>query len=229
MEKNEILIGRQVDKGDFIVEEKYKSVGRLHAKITLKANGVYIEDLDSLHGTYINGSRVRSKKINRSDVVSLGGPDYYLLNINEVLRKLPLSDEEFSLKVSELKDIYNDYQSESNRLQSKMQEDMMTKRMLPTILLGAVTTLATIFVGHDSETKTIIAIGGAILSILMFVLATKWASKSSREMKEKLNRLNEKFELDYVCPACGAPYRGKSWEFVRRSGKCPACKREFHL
>lgn len=229
MEKNEILIGRQVGSGDFLVEEVHRSVSRLHAKITRKPDGLYIEDMDSAHGTFVNGSRVRSKKIGRLDTVSLGGPDHYILDINEVLKRLPLSGEEFDLKVLELRDIYDTYQRESNLLQSKMQEDMMTKRMLPTMLLGSLTTLAAIFVGDDARTKTLIAVGGAILSVLVFVLATKWASKSSREMRVKLNGLNEKFELEYVCPSCGAPYRGKSWEFIKRGGKCPACKREFHL
>ncbi len=227
--KNEILIGRQIDKVDIAVDEAHKSVSRLHAKIIRKPSGIYIEDLDSAHGTYVNGSRVKSKKISRSDVVSLGGVNSYVLDVNAVLAKLPMSDEEYSQKMLELKDVYDTYQAESNRLQSKMQEDMTTKRMLPTMLLGSLTTLATIFMGDDAQTKTLIAVGGAVLSVLVFFLATKWATKSSREMRIKLNGLNEKFELEYVCPSCSTMFRGRSWETIRRGGKCPACKREFNL
>jgi rubrerythrin len=229
MIKHEILIGRQVEKGNYVIEQKYGSISRVHAKITKKPDGIYLEDLDSANGTWVNGRRIKSKKVSSSDIIMLGGLGYYKLELSNVLRLMPISDDEFSFRMRSLKNIYEEYISESTHMQSKMQEDMMTKRMLPTMLLGVFTTLAAIFVGDDTQTKTIIAVTGALLSVLVFIIATKWASKSSIGMKDRLNKLNEKFEIDYVCPGCGAPFKGKSWEFINRWGKCPACKREFHI
>ena len=227
MAKNEIIIGRQVDKEGYLINEQYRSVGRVHAKITRTADSILIEDLDSANGTWVDGRRIKSKKINRSNKISLGGADYYVLDLNDVLNRLPLSNEEFSQKILELKNIYDTYNDESSRLQTKMQEEMMTKRMLPTMLLGSLTALAAIFAGNNAMTKIVIGVAGAILSVLVFILATKWATRSSQALKDKLRKLSEQYELDYVCPACGAPFRGKSWEFIRRGGKCPSCKREF--
>jgi len=230
MENEEILIGRQVSKDSYLVDSKFSSVGRIHARISRKADSLYIEDMDSANGTFVNGVRVKAKKINFSDKVSLGGSDYYQLNLREVVKHLPLSDKEFSNNILNLQQIYNDYQSKTNELQTKGQESMMTKRMMPTMLLGVLTTLATVLIGKDdSSTKITIGVLGGLLTIIVFIVATKWASESNKKMKEELNRLNENFELDYVCPNCGTSFKGRSWEFLKRMGKCPACQREFHL
>ncbi|MDR1055737.1 MAG: FHA domain-containing protein [Prevotellaceae bacterium] len=229
MTKNEILIGRQVSDGNYPVENKYSSVGRVHAKISREPDGLYIEDFDSINGTFVNGIRIKTKKISLTDKVSLGGADYFQLNLNEIIKLLPLSDNEFCQRILELRQIYDSYQTVSNELQTKGQEGMMTKRMMPTMLLGVLTTLVTMLAGNDPQIKIAIALSGGFLTVLVFIAATKWASKSSKAMKEKLNRLNERFELDYVCPSCGASFRGRSWEFLKRMGKCPACQREFRL
>lgn len=229
MEKNEILIGREVPKDDFLIDKQYVSVGRKHARIIRKPDGIYIEDLDSANGTFVNGKSVSLKKINASDKIMLGGINYYELKLDDILKLLPISDVEFQTKFLELKQVYDDYQYESNRLQTKGQEDMMTKRMLPTMLLGSFTGIITLLAGNNIIQRLSIAIIGGILTVVVFLVATKMASNSTKNMREKLAQLNEQFELDYVCPACGMSFRGKSWEFHKRSGKCPACHREFHV
>jgi len=229
MEKDEILIGREVEKGEYSIDKQYVSIGRKHARIIRKPDGIYIEDLDSANGTFVNGKPVSLKKISASDNIMLGGINYYELNLEEVLKLLPMSNREFQTKFLQLKQVYDDYQTESANLQAKGQEDMMTKRMLPTMLLGIFTGIFTAFVGNNASVKIGIAIVGGILTVAVFLMATKMAGKSSKNMKEKLNRLNENFELDYICPACGASFKGRSWEFLKRAGKCHACHREFNV
>ena len=228
MEKNEIILGREAGKGDYLIDKQYTSVGRRHARIIRKLDGIYIEDLNSANGTFVNGKAVNLKKINKSDRITLGGVDYYTLNLDSVLKLLPMSDQEFQNSFLQLKKTYDNYQSESNRLQTEGQADMMTKRMLPTMLLGTFTGIATLLVGNNLTERLLIAIGGGILTVVVFLVATKMASNSTKKMREKLAQLNENFELDYVCPACGVSYRGRSWEFLKKAGKCPACQREFH-
>jgi len=227
MEMNEIFIGREVDKNGYSVDKEYVLVGRKHARITRKPDGIYIEDLDSANGTFVNGKSVNLKKIKATDKITLGGVDYYELKLEKVLKLLPVSDEEFRRKFLQLKQVYDDYQTESTRLQTQGQEDMMTKRMLPTMLVGVFTGIFTAFIGNEASVKIAIAIGGGILTVVVFLVATKMASKSSKTMKEKLNQLNENFELEYVCPACGLSFRGRSWKALNNAGKCPACQREF--
>jgi len=226
MEKNEILIGREVPNGDYLIDKQYALVGRKHARIVRKPDGVYIEDLESTNGTYVNGKQISQKKVNGSDKISLGGVNYYELKLEDVLKLLPMADKEFKSEFMKLKQVYDDYQVESNRLQTKGQEEMMTKRMLPTTLLGIFTG---IIASQVPKTQRLtVAIIGGILTVVVFLVATKMASQSTQNMREKLAKLNEQFELDYVCPACGFSFKGKSWEFLRRTGKCPACHKEFH-
>ena len=228
MTKKEIFIGREVAKGDLLIDKQYTSVGRKHARILRKPDGIYIEDLNSANGTFVNGKSVSLKKISASDKITLGGANSYELNIGKLLKMLPIADEEYQNRFRQLKHVYDDYQTESNRLQTKGQEDMMTKRMLPTTLLGTFTGIITLLVGNNLIQRLSIAIIGGVLTVVVFLVATKMASKSTKEMREKINLLNENFELDYVCPACGISFRGRSWEFLNKTGKCTACQRNFH-
>jgi pSer/pThr/pTyr-binding forkhead associated (FHA) protein len=226
MNSNEILVGRQVGKDDFLVDEQYKSVGRKHARIIRKPDGIYIEDMDSIHGTFVNGKSVKLKKVNLADHIFLGGLDYFKLELGKVLSKLPISDEDFKKGFLRLKQVYDNFQTESTRLQTKGQESMMTKRMLPTMIMGVITaTFTAIF----REYAVVIGILGSVTTIGVFLLATKMASKSTKDMKVKSAKLNEEFELEYVCPACGGSLKGKSWEFLKRQGKCQFCRREWKV
>ena len=228
MDKGEIIIGREVAKGDFPIDKNYTSIGRKHARVFRKDDGIYIEDLDSVNGTFVNGKSVILKKISTSDKITLGGLTYYELDIEKVIRRLPLSDADFRSRFMQLKQVYDDYQRESTRLQTKGQEEMMTKRMLPTMLLGTFTGIITLIAGNNLFQRLTIAIIGGIATVVVFIVATKMATKSAQTMREEINRLNENYELDYVCPACGISFRGRSWEFLNKTGKCPACQRPFH-
>jgi len=228
MKKNEILIGREVAKGNYLVDKQYISIGRVHARILRKPDGIYIEDLNSANGTFVNGKSVGMKKIKTTDKITLGGVDYYELNLDNVLKLLPLSDEEFQNRFLQLKQVYENFQAESNRLQTDGQKDMMTKRFLPMTLVGTFTGIITLLFGNNKIERLSIAIIGGILMVVIFVVATKMASKSTQKMREQLTLLNENFELEYVCPACGISFKGRSWEFLNKNGKCPACHRKFH-
>ncbi|MCB0820301.1 MAG: FHA domain-containing protein [Bacteroidetes bacterium] len=43
-----------------------------HAVIKINGNGITIEDLGSTNGTFVNGERIRSRRLNPGDIVSLG-------------------------------------------------------------------------------------------------------------------------------------------------------------
>jgi len=223
MNNNEIFIGREVGEKDFLIEEQYKSVGRKHARVIRKEDGIYIEDLDSANGTYINGKSVKYKKINANDRIFLGGIDYFELKLEKVLALLPISESDLKNGFLRLKKVYDDYIKEKNHLESKGQADMMTKRMLPTMLMGTISGILVFLAGPIFG----VICGG--LTIVVFFVATKMATESSLKMKEQLNQLNENFELNYVCPACGISLKGKSWELHKKLSKCPGCRREWKV
>ena len=229
MEKNEILIGRDVEKTEFLVEKQYVSVGRKHARIIRKPDGLYIEDLDSANGTFVNGKPVNLKKINASDKIMLGGVDYYELNLETVLKLLPMTDAEFQAKFLQLKQVYDNYQKEKVKIQSESQGKMMLKRSLPMALPGLLMVIVPFFFDRSNpQMNLIIQMAGGILSALSVILGSVWASKSMAKMPERQNDLRERFLVEYVCPNCGQDFGDRPWENIKRQGKCKACQREFH-
>lgn len=55
-----VIIGKKYDSVDICIPNE--SVSRKHAKIFIKKNDLYIQDLGSTNGTYINGKRLRKNE-----------------------------------------------------------------------------------------------------------------------------------------------------------------------
>ena len=62
----EIVMGRD-PKCAVSLPERFQRISREHAKITRSVEGIYLEDLNSLNGTYINGQRLEQRKKLRPD------------------------------------------------------------------------------------------------------------------------------------------------------------------
>src|SRR5947208_1214975 len=69
LEAGEILIGR---KGDADVVLNNQHVSRHHAKLVKTADGYFLQDLGSTHGTFVNETRVEQHALRHGDRISLG-------------------------------------------------------------------------------------------------------------------------------------------------------------
>jgi pSer/pThr/pTyr-binding forkhead associated (FHA) protein len=70
-ESGEIVIGRAKDATLRLADE---AVSRQHARLSLRPNGAYIEDLGSHNGVRVNGERIlNGKELNSGDVISICG------------------------------------------------------------------------------------------------------------------------------------------------------------
>lgn len=66
----ELIIGR-ADKCQIVITDPYAS--QVHARIFRRANGIFIEDMGSTNGTYLNKKRVGSPlAVNRGDRARIG-------------------------------------------------------------------------------------------------------------------------------------------------------------
>lgn len=66
----ETLVGR-IDSAHLVLEDV--SVSRLHARLTLRADGVHVEDLHSLEGTWVNGLAIAgATRLADGDQISFG-------------------------------------------------------------------------------------------------------------------------------------------------------------
>src|ERR1700723_3473228 len=65
-------VGRKVDKDLVIADPR---VSRDHALIVLEAEGFFLIDQGSKHGTFVNGERVQRQKLERNDRLEFGARD----------------------------------------------------------------------------------------------------------------------------------------------------------
>ncbi|MDR3250653.1 MAG: FHA domain-containing protein [Tannerella sp.] len=216
--KKEWIVGRE---GNIPVSGKY--VSRRHARLTKEADGLYIEDLDSKAGTYVNGKAVKKKRIGLRDRVLLGSE--YVLNVGEILAQIPLSDAEFAQAFRHLKVVYETYNRAKLKIQSQSQGKMMLKRMLPMAVPGVLMAVT----GAISERNRVVTlIVGAALSALAMVGGAMWGAKEMGKVPERIFELDEQFKIDYSCPDCKRSFGLVPWEGLRRQGLCPYCKRKFN-
>lgn len=230
----EILIGRSVPDGNYTVPPQEVMVSRLHAKIIVGDDSIVFEDLGSANGTYVNGLRVNRKVLNTDDTIVLGGPQGYAVRVSDLLNcgtSVPdapspsMSDAEYSRRVAGLENVYNEFQTKQAQLQTQGQSRMMMRRMGPTMLVGAITTVASVLV--PEALRVIVAVSGSVMTVVVFLIANKWASKATLEITNEKQALVEMFELDYVCPDCKCSWKGRSYKLLRKQGCCPSCKRRF--
>jgi len=65
----ETIIGR---KGDTDIVLNNPNISRHHAKVILSSEGVTLIDLESTHGTFVNGSKIERQLLNDGDRIELG-------------------------------------------------------------------------------------------------------------------------------------------------------------
>jgi pSer/pThr/pTyr-binding forkhead associated (FHA) protein len=69
MAGKEIIVGRSSDLDMVLVEDM---VSRKHARINLQADGIWIEDLGSTNGTFVNGEKIKRARLKEGDRILIG-------------------------------------------------------------------------------------------------------------------------------------------------------------
>ena len=70
LEKPEITIGRGADN-EIVLD--MDNVSRMHARVVQKADGIFLEDLNSTNGTYVNDAEVKFERLRNGDLIKIGG------------------------------------------------------------------------------------------------------------------------------------------------------------
>ena len=73
LETGDFLIGKQKEDVNMVLNDE--SVSRIHARISLEGNLVYLEDLNSTNGTFKNGLRLQpyeKRRIEENDEIRFG-------------------------------------------------------------------------------------------------------------------------------------------------------------
>ena len=69
IEDDRVSIGRSPDAGVFLDDV---TVSRNHALLVKRRDGLYIDDLGSLNGTYVNRRRIESHRLQDGDEIQIG-------------------------------------------------------------------------------------------------------------------------------------------------------------
>jgi len=227
--KSELILGKD---GDFRIDDN--SVSRRHAKLTRDGDELYIEDLNSTNGTYVNGAPVKRKKIHSQDKIVLGT---YELDLNKI--DIPMSNAEFAAAFYELNGVYETHVNRKIALQTKSAARgaiMKLPMALPGVLMlglsfmssrggeGDTVKAFTQFAGH-------LRFAGILLSVIGLVVGVYLGCREAAKMPQKMSELNEKFKLEYICPQCKRWFGETPWENLRLQGQCPnpTCKRKFEM
>ncbi len=76
LEEDLVIIGRDLHNTDVPVPEKFYLVSRVHARLVRLADGLYIEDLGSTNGTFVDGVQVdRRTKLLHGQHIMLGAAE----------------------------------------------------------------------------------------------------------------------------------------------------------
>lgn len=72
-------IGRGLDNS-IVVEDDARSLSRHHAEIHLTDRGIYVTDLNSSNGTFVNQTKIVQQKLNHGDTVQFGSVIFSLVD-----------------------------------------------------------------------------------------------------------------------------------------------------
>ncbi|MCB9707875.1 MAG: DUF4388 domain-containing protein [Myxococcales bacterium] len=76
----EIVMGRSSELDMVLVEDM---VSRRHAKLSLEGDDIYIQDLGSTNGTFVNGEKVKKSKLNEGDRILVGTSIIKLVDLGD--------------------------------------------------------------------------------------------------------------------------------------------------
>ncbi|MDR1594171.1 MAG: FHA domain-containing protein [Prevotellaceae bacterium] len=224
MEKKALIIGRL---GEYKVDDMH--VSRRHAQLVREDDGLYIEDLDSTSGTFVNGKSIKRKKITASDTIMLG--QNYTLDLSDAMKQLPMSDAEFTQSFIRLKQVYDIYSETQINITAQVQSPVLTRLLgsVPGLLIAGSMMIPVESMQQMGATRLYIMMGGMVISLIGGMVGDNIMTKKNRAKQKRLRELNEQFSIDYSCPNCQTGFGNRSWEALKRQGQCPACKRRFNV
>lgn len=227
----EVIVGRKGEQ-PFVISDKTVS-GKHLRLIPLQDGNVQVEDLGSTNGTFVDDVRIIKKAVAPDTIVRMGSSFTFrvsdaLLANNHVPSTpvvapvaKPEYDPEILVQFQRLENIWNNYQQEKISLQ-RSNASKGYLRMLPMLVIGALGYLISC-VPELVEFRTVITLTGLGIGV-----ALTWISyKSATSLPEQMERLNQQFQIDYVCPKCKQFLGFVPYENLKNRGQCSACKTKW--
>lgn len=214
---------------EFKLETDDKFISRLHAFITVESKSPLkmAVTAKSVNKTFLNGKLLVNDKpypIQLEDVLQLVSIQHESIDIRKLLdyAKVPVTKthvvKQYNPDFLLLKAVYDDYKKESKALAKREKLVNALRSTVFALSTASVGLIAILGQEEDSNMK-LIKIGIPVLVVIAFSLFLNSLSPT-----EKTARLNEQFEVDYICPSCSKSFGKTSWALLARQGQCGYCR-----
>lgn len=207
-------IGRDLEN-NFIVEDL--TVSGFHAEIhVMEGCPMFIKDLNSANGTFVNGLEIANKVFNFTDRLVLGS---YAINgqkLKEDLTKFVLNNkQDFSKEFRTLKADFDDYEKKTNFIHRNQKMKPLAVRLGLTLgILFLLFKLENIDSNLRYTMMMLTGVLGGVFSGFVF---------NEGKKKQKLEALEAEYIQKLCCPKCENSLIRKGWEYWRSKGACPKC------
>ena len=200
------------------------SVSRKHCQMEIDSNtgNYYLVNLNPQNATFVNGTAISRAIIQRTDLIELGHEHYRLDNVMlwDILDNLP-KQTATEIDISFLRDIWNNYQVETKRLQKRTSFMTLIRGFIPVLTIGAVVMMSVM----GRETQPIIYI-----PILLFIIGISILAIIDYQRAPKLREANQKMLFEkYRCPHCQYFFGyNTAYEVIENNfDKCPKCGKKL--
>lgn len=192
-----------------------------HCRVDIDANGeLTIHNLKDANVTYVDGVAVISKHITAQSKVGLG-KDCFAIDVNAILTTIKSA---LGVDLSPLKRVWEEYEADLEKI-AKRQQEIARRRMLPmvcTISSGLLTTVFGLIFKGD-VLMTLIPVPIMVFSLILTVKNYRVKDTSMEDRK----RATEKFEQNYICPACKRFVGNQKYNLLIQNVKCSKCGAAF--
>ena len=229
-------IGRRADNAIVVPDSK---VSGQHARLIQCTDASFVlEDLDSKNGTFVNGTRITRKVIDRQDAVQLADTSFtvaQLLDLQQAKKptavahsvlapvapgvspkpgKTPL---DFTEQFAALKLVFEQYPQLRKNCRNR-EKMIRTGSVIISSIVGMSAVLAS---GGGAAIPLLQIMSGAGLSMLVPTLCSTLLSTD-----EKLEIIDKEYRERYRCPnpACRDPFGTREWELLAQQKTCRRCQ-----
>lgn len=244
--KINITLGTRVSGPNTLVVANQYTSGK-HCRIYSDdaTNVVYIEDLNSLNGTYVNGQQVVRYMLSVDDEILLGGSNGFKTTLGGVLK---MYDEQLKKaaeaeaaggngggktpekkpepEVVECLDMLHKIESDFQKAELDANDKLSSLQMLRYIagLLPALAGPTITYFMPGEEKPFGVYLIGPFIGIIALYIAMRITTKKSRRIKEAQIKMKENLHYSYVCPKCRHSLVGRPWVVLSQDRMCPYCR-----
>lgn len=229
-------IGRNADNNIVIANGKIS--GRHARLIQCTADSFVLEDLASKNGSFVNGTRITRKVIDRQDIVLLADTNFTADQLLELRTPAPVTVPvapmlppatplpatpkatknalDFTGPFADVKPVYEQY--------PQLRKDCRNReKMIRTgsIILSSIVGVSAVLATGGTALPLLHILSGAGLSMLLPTLCSTLLST-----EEKLEIIDKEYRERYRCPnpACRDPFGTREWELLAQQKTCRRCQ-----